>query len=69
MARQVGPYFVGPGDGQFFEWLDHFAGQVPAAPVNEVRAALDNSFVTRLTAFTPTPVQEGRRSAWSPAPS
>jgi succinate--hydroxymethylglutarate CoA-transferase len=27
------------------EWLDHFAGQVPAAPVNDIRAALDNPFV------------------------
>ncbi len=27
------------------EWLVHFAGQVPAAPVNDVRAALDNPFV------------------------
>jgi succinate---hydroxymethylglutarate CoA-transferase len=27
------------------EWLDHFAGKVPAAPVNDVAAALDNPFV------------------------
>ncbi len=27
------------------EWLDIFAGQVPAAPVNDIRAALDNPFV------------------------
>jgi crotonobetainyl-CoA:carnitine CoA-transferase CaiB-like acyl-CoA transferase len=27
------------------EWLDRFAGQVPAAPVNDIRAALDNPFV------------------------
>jgi succinate--hydroxymethylglutarate CoA-transferase len=27
------------------EWLDHFAGQVPAAPVNDIRTALDNPFV------------------------
>ena len=27
------------------EWLDHFAGRVPAAPVNDVAAALDNAFV------------------------
>jgi succinate--hydroxymethylglutarate CoA-transferase len=26
-------------------WLDAFAGQVPAAPVNDLRAALDNPFV------------------------
>ena len=27
------------------EWLSHFAGQVPAAPVNDLQAALDNPFV------------------------
>ena len=27
------------------EWLSHFAGHVPAAPVNDVAAALDNPFV------------------------
>jgi succinate---hydroxymethylglutarate CoA-transferase len=27
------------------EWLAHFAGNVPAAPVNDVRAALENPFV------------------------
>ena len=27
------------------EWLAHFAGLVPAAPVNDIRAALDNPFV------------------------
>ena len=27
------------------EWLAHFAGQVPAAPVNDVRAALENPFL------------------------
>jgi crotonobetainyl-CoA:carnitine CoA-transferase CaiB-like acyl-CoA transferase len=27
------------------EWLERFAGQVPAAPVNDLRAALDNPFV------------------------
>lgn len=27
------------------EWLDAFAGEVPAAPVNDLRAALDNPFV------------------------
>src|SRR5688572_13615767 len=26
-------------------WLQHFAGQVPAAPVNDLRQALDNPFV------------------------
>lgn len=28
------------------EWLTHFAGQVPAAPVNDLRQALDNPFAT-----------------------
>jgi crotonobetainyl-CoA:carnitine CoA-transferase CaiB-like acyl-CoA transferase len=32
------------------EWLERFAGQVPAAPVHDVAAALDNPFV----------VEEGR---------
>jgi len=27
------------------EWLAHFAGKVPAAPVNDLKAALDNPFV------------------------
>ena len=27
------------------EWLEHFAGRVPAAPVNDVASALDNPFV------------------------
>jgi len=27
------------------EWLTHFAGQVPAAPVNDVKQALDSAFV------------------------
>ncbi|MGA9868034.1 MAG: CoA transferase [Acetobacteraceae bacterium] len=27
------------------EWLAHFAGEVPAAPVNDIRTALENSFV------------------------
>ncbi len=27
------------------EWLDHFAGQVPAAPVNDIGTALENPFV------------------------
>jgi len=27
------------------EWLEHFAGQVPAAPVHDLRAALENPFV------------------------
>jgi crotonobetainyl-CoA:carnitine CoA-transferase CaiB-like acyl-CoA transferase len=27
------------------EWLAHFAGKVPAAPVNDLKAALDNLFV------------------------
>ena len=27
------------------EWIDHFAGEVPAAPVNDVAQALDNPYV------------------------
>ena len=27
------------------EWLAHFAGKVPAAPFNDLKAALDNPFV------------------------
>jgi succinate---hydroxymethylglutarate CoA-transferase len=27
------------------EWLDHFAGQVPAAPVNDLKTALENPFL------------------------
>ncbi len=27
------------------EWLDHFAGCVPASPINDIAAALDNPFV------------------------
>jgi succinate--hydroxymethylglutarate CoA-transferase len=27
------------------EWLEHFAGLVPAAPVNDLKSALDNPFV------------------------
>jgi crotonobetainyl-CoA:carnitine CoA-transferase CaiB-like acyl-CoA transferase len=27
------------------EWLAHFAGKVPAAPVNDLDAALDNPFI------------------------
>ncbi|MCB1547984.1 MAG: CoA transferase [Hyphomicrobiaceae bacterium] len=36
------------------EWLEHFAGEVPAAPVHDVAAALDNPFVVdegRLMSF------------------
>ena len=29
------------------EWLEHFAGVVPAAPVNDLAQALDNPFVTQ----------------------
>ncbi len=28
------------------EWLERFAGSVPAAPINDVKSALDNPFVT-----------------------
>ena len=27
------------------EWLEHFAGRVPAAPVNDIASALNNPFV------------------------
>ena len=33
------------GERTTAEWLDHFAGKVPAAPVNDVASALDNPFV------------------------
>jgi succinate---hydroxymethylglutarate CoA-transferase len=33
------------GERTTAEWLDHFAGRVPAAPVNDVASALDNPFV------------------------
>ena len=29
------------------EWLSHFAGAVPAAPINDLQQALDNPFVTQ----------------------
>lgn len=28
------------------EWLDHFAGQVPAAPIYDIQQAMDNPYVT-----------------------
>src|SRR5205814_1453266 len=37
-------------------WLERFAGQVPAAPVNDLKAALDNPFVAerrRIDEFGP----------------
>jgi len=43
------------------QWLERFAGKVPAAPVNDVRAALENPLVTgegRKLAF-PHPAREG----------
>jgi crotonobetainyl-CoA:carnitine CoA-transferase CaiB-like acyl-CoA transferase len=33
------------GERTTAEWLDHFAGRIPAAPVNAVAAALENPFV------------------------
>ena len=33
------------GERTTAEWLEHFAGRVPAAPVNDVASALDNPFV------------------------
>jgi succinate--hydroxymethylglutarate CoA-transferase len=44
------------------EWLAHFAGQVPAAPVNDLKAALDNPFVTersRIGGYGPVRMVEG----------
>src|SRR5262249_15430785 len=38
-------------------WLDHFAGQVPAAPVNDIAQALDNPFVA----------ERGRIGTYGPA--
>jgi crotonobetainyl-CoA:carnitine CoA-transferase CaiB-like acyl-CoA transferase len=38
------------------EWLAHFAGQVPAAPVNDLKQALDNPFV----------IERGRIAAYGP---
>ena len=29
------------------EWLEHFAGRVPAAPVNDIASALNNPFVRK----------------------
>jgi succinate---hydroxymethylglutarate CoA-transferase len=43
------------------EWLVHFAGQVPAAPVNDISQALDNPFVAerrRIGAFGPARMVE-----------
>ncbi|MFQ5619293.1 MAG: CaiB/BaiF CoA transferase family protein [Rhodospirillales bacterium] len=34
------------GERTTAEWLDVFAGAVPAAPINDIRQALDNPFVT-----------------------
>ena len=34
------------GEADTATWLERFAGQVPAAPINDLRQALDNPFVT-----------------------
>lgn len=44
------------------EWLAHFAGQVPAAPVNDLRQALDNPFVaerSRIACYGPVRMVAG----------
>jgi crotonobetainyl-CoA:carnitine CoA-transferase CaiB-like acyl-CoA transferase len=44
------------------EWLPHFAGKVPAAPVNDIKQALDNPFVTergRIADYGPVRLVEG----------
>jgi crotonobetainyl-CoA:carnitine CoA-transferase CaiB-like acyl-CoA transferase len=44
------------------EWLAHFAGQVPAAPVNNLRQALNNPFVAergRIAGFGPVRMVAG----------
>jgi succinate--hydroxymethylglutarate CoA-transferase len=48
--------------------LDHFAGHVPAVPVNDIRAALDSPFVRQPTAYVTISDPARRRCAWSPAP-
>src|SRR5262249_38584287 len=43
------------------EWLTHFAGLVPAAPVHDIKAALDNPFVAerdRIGAYGPARMLE-----------
>jgi crotonobetainyl-CoA:carnitine CoA-transferase CaiB-like acyl-CoA transferase len=44
------------------EWLAHFAGQVPAAPVNDLRQALDNPFLeerSRIAEYGPVRMLAG----------
>jgi crotonobetainyl-CoA:carnitine CoA-transferase CaiB-like acyl-CoA transferase len=54
------------------EWLAHFAGQVPAAPVNDLQQALDNPFVaerSRIAGYGPVHMVMGPVvDASSPAP-
>ena len=59
------------------EWLAHFAGQVPAAPVNDIRAALDNPFVAERgfirdfagVRMVATPIATGEALPHSAAPA
>lgn len=59
------------------EWLHDFAGCVPAAPVNDLRAALVNPFVAergRIAAYGPVrmaagPVIDGSEAPHDPAPA
>ena len=59
------------------EWLDRFAGQVPAAPVNDLKAALDSPFVAergRIGGFGAArmvegPVRDAAVAPHEPAPA
>ena len=51
------------------EWLKHFAGEVPVAPVNDLAQALDNPFVTeqgRIAAFNGADGEESIRMLVGP---
>jgi len=59
------------------EWLAHFAGQVPTAPVNDLKAALDNPFVAErggIRQYGPArmvagPIRDGAEPPGQPAPA
>ncbi|MEK9721953.1 MAG: CoA transferase [Rhodospirillaceae bacterium] len=64
------------------EWLEIFAGDVPAAPINDIKQALDNPFVAErgqvqtldLDGFGPirlldTPIRSGQPTPANPAPT
>ena len=48
------------------EWLEHFAGHVPAAPVNDVASALDNPFVRGGERIGTSTIRNAQTSKWSP---